>query len=126
VCSKKLSYDTSIVSAKPECQTNPIYTKDNLNVVINQVGSGFTSISSASSYLEMEIFIKRGNLTSNQFVQIEPVPDPNDALTNIFPLISGTTNQYVNETQIVKINLATINNYPAGTNFKVMAEVEND
>jgi hypothetical protein len=69
---------------------------------------------------------KRGNITSNKFVQLEPIPDPNDELTNVFPLISGSANQYVNETQRVKQNLNTIDNYLIGTQFKVKAEVQND
>lgn len=76
--------------------------------------------------LEMDITNKRGNITYNKFTQIYPVADPNDQLTNLFPLISGSTNQYVNETQTVALNPDTIDNYPDGTEFKVKAEVRND
>jgi len=74
----------------------------------------------------MNIKNLRGNITLTKFTQIEPVPDPNDPLTNIFPLIPGTTNQYINETDIVEINSDAIDNYPEGSTFKIKAEVQND
>jgi len=74
----------------------------------------------------MQITNKRGNITFVQFTQVEPTPDPNNALTNLFPLISGTVNQYLNMTKTVDLNAATINNYAVGTKFKVKAEVRND
>ena len=83
-------------------------------------------MNSASETLEMIISNIRGNITLTKFIQILPVPDPSDPLTNIFPLISGQTNQYQNETTIVNLNIATIDNYSAGTKFSVKAEVQND
>jgi hypothetical protein len=95
-------------------------------VEIELVGSNPTLFTSGSSYFKMDIDNKRGNITSFKFVQEEPIPDPNDPLTNIFPLIVGQTNQYVNETEVVELNTQTINNYPDGTMFRVHAYVEND
>ena len=74
----------------------------------------------------MNITNNRGNITVNKFTQVTPTPDPNVELTNLFPLISGTTNQYLNETQELELNSNTIQNYAEGTLFKVKAEVQND
>lgn len=82
-------------------------------------------MSSAGGVLSISVTNKRGSSNYYKFVQMEPTPDPNNPLTNIFPLISGTTNQYVNETRIVELNPAAINNYAVGTLFKVMGEVHN-
>ena len=73
----------------------------------------------------MDIINNRGSITMNQFTQIEPTPDPNIVLTNVLPLITGATNQYLNNTQVVELNAATIDNYAEGTIFKVKAEVQN-
>lgn len=80
----------------------------------------------AGGKLTMDINNKRGNVTVNRFIQLEPIPDPNDELTNVFPLLIGTTDQYLNETLEVELNAGSINNYPQGTLFRVKAEVEND
>ena len=80
----------------------------------------------AGGTLQMEIINLRGNLTVNKFIQSAPTPNPTDPLTNVLPLITGSTNQYLNETQRVDLNAATINNYVSGTSFKMKAEVEND
>ena len=117
----KLVYNSVIVSSNPECQTDQIYSKDNLNVVIEKYQSFSPSGDVESGHLTMKIVNKRGNITSTKFIQIEPTPDPNDPLTNLFPLIDGTTNKYVNET-----NTSTFNNYPEGSFFLIKAEITND
>ena len=119
-------YDSAVVSANSACQTSNISSKDNLSVKILLNGVSSSLMSSAGGVLSMSITNKRGSINYNKFVQIEPTPNPSDALTNLFPLISGSTNQYVNETTIVELNPSTIKNYAVGTLFKVMAEVHND
>ena len=122
----KLTYDSAIISSKPEWQTSSLYSKDNLQVSIKKYQTYSSSGNLESGYLKMIIINMRGNITSTKFIQIDPIPDPNDPLTNIFPLISGATNQYQNETDIVDINPDTFNNYAEGTFFEVKAEVTND
>jgi hypothetical protein len=73
----------------------------------------------------MNITNKRGNVNSNKFIQIEPTPTPSDALTNIFPIIPGQTDQYINEITDIDLNSATLENYAYGTTFRVRAEVTN-
>ena len=117
-------YDAAVISSNPECQTDSLLTKDNLMVSITI--QGFSSSNYDYGWLEMNIINKRGNITLTKFTQIEPVPTPSDPLTNIFPLIPGTTTQYVNETQFVELNQLTLNNYPLGTTFTITAEITND
>jgi hypothetical protein len=120
-------YDSFIVNSNPECQqTGSLYSTDNLSVKINLIGVGSTVMVEAEGTLHMEISNKRGNITVNQFIQKSPVPDQNDVLTNLFPLISTSPNRYLNETQTVDLNPDTINNYPDGTIFEVKAVVQND
>ena len=123
---KNSFYDSVAVGSNFNWQTSSLYTKDNLSVKVVLSGVSSSLMSSAGGVLSMDITNNRGNINYFKFVQIEPTPDPNSALTNVFPLISGTTNQYVNETKVVELNAATINNYAVGTIFKVMAEVHND
>ena len=76
--------------------------------------------------LTMDIFNNRGNITQTTFLQIEPVPDINDPLTNLFPLISSGPNQYLNETLEIQLEQTSVDNFPDGTIFTVKAEVRND
>ena len=122
----KLIYDSSIISSDPKWQTHSLYSKDNLKIIIEKYTSFSQSGDLESGYLEMKVFNDRGNVTSTKFIQLKPFPDPSDPLTNLFPLISGTTNEHVNETEIVELNPATFNNYVDGTYFEVKAEVTND
>ena len=103
-----------------------MYSADNLKVSITLIGSSSTLLNTDSVTLEMAITNYRGNLTVNRFTQLTPIPNPTDPLTNVLPLITGSTNQYLNATQRVDLNAATINNYVGGTSFRVKAEVEND
>ena len=119
-------YDAVIVTSNPTCQTSSLYSKDNLSVKVTLNGASSTLMNSANGVLLMDITNKRGNINYYKFTQIDPSPDPNNPLTNVFPLISGSSNQYVNKTNTVDLNPNTLNNYPQGTNFKVKAEVRND
>ena len=119
-------YDAAAVSANTAWQTSSLFSKDNLSMTVSLNGASSTIMISASGILHMEITNKRGSINYHKFTQIEPTPDPNDPLTNIFPLISGSTNQYLNDTDSVDLYSNALNNYPQGTNFKVKAEVHND
>ena len=119
-------YDSAIISSNLECQTDPIYSLYNLKVDIEKHQIFSPSGDLESGHLTMKIVNLRGNITSTKFIQIEPTPDPNDPLTNIFPLIDGSANEYVNETDTLEINTSTFNSYPEGSNFLIKAEITND
>ncbi|CAI2386633.1 unnamed protein product [Moneuplotes crassus] len=120
-CVQNEYYDVATITSKPECQTSSFYSKDNLMVSIQT-----SKTLKGYSWLRLDIVNKRGNITLTKFTQEFPVADPNDPLTNVFPLIDGQTNQYVNETTEVSLNQNTLANYPSGTIFKIKAEVTND
>jgi hypothetical protein len=126
-CDKTNYYDDVIVNSKVECQqTGSLFSRDNLSVEIKLKGVGSTIMTTAGGTLQMTVNNKRGNITVNQFIQVSPVPDPNDILTNLFPLVSSSPNVYLNETKTVDLNPDTISNYPDGTAFVVKAVVQND
>ena len=122
---KNSYYNSAIVNSNPTCQTNSLYSRDNLSVQILLSGVNSNIMKISGGILSMEIANSRGSITVNKYEQIEPTPDPNVVLTNVLPLISGTTNQYLNNTTIVELNAQTIENYVEGTVFKVKASVQN-
>ena len=124
-CIRNDYYNAILVNGNPQWQTSSLYSRDNLSTTIKLSGVTSNIMQIAGGILSMEIINKRGSITMNQFTQIEPTPDSNIVLTNVLPLITGATNQYLNNTQVVELNAATIDNYVEGTIFKVKAEVQN-
>ena len=119
-------YNSTIVSENSEWHTESLYSRNNLNVEISLSEVSSTVMVNPFGTLTMSIINNRSNITVNKFTQMTPTPDTNDELTNLFPLINGTTDQYLNETQEVELNSNTISNYAEGTLFRVKAEVQND
>ena len=124
-CIRNNYYNPTLVHGNSQCQTLSLYSKDNLSMTIKLSGVSSNIMIISGGVLSMEIINNRGSIIMNKFIQIEPTPDSNDLLTNVLPLITGTTNQYLNSTQVVELNAATIDNYPEGTIFKIKAEVQN-
>ena len=118
-------YNNEIIKANQKCQTNILFSKENLSVKIGIKGTLSNVLNTNGGYLEMDIKNMRGSITTYIFTQIEPIPSVE---FNTLFLLEREQDMHSNisETREVELNIDAILEYPIDTYFKVRAEVHND
>ncbi|CAI2362072.1 unnamed protein product [Moneuplotes crassus] len=123
-CIESDFYNEAMISSIPECQKGSIYSKYNLQIKINVIGSPTPSLFGSNNYLQVSVNNSRGSVNMIKLTQMAPDPSHKGGLMNIFVSQGKLQSSSLSKILTFKLHTSTLEQFPDET-FVIRAETSN-